>query len=607
MERHIYGPKTGIVLPESRIRTSSKEFLPEECPSAPLEDPLPANHRLLKVAAYIRVSTRQEDQENSYENQERYFHRLLAQNPHWICAGIYSDYGRSGTNTQNRSGFRRMLRHCREGRIDRIICKSISRFARNTTDLISALKILKDHNITVFFEQESLDTGRLYSDFVMTTLGAIAQEESRSISENVRWGIKTRFPKGEVGNIALYGYRYTGSDLSTATGYTCRAIKIQDDEACIVRQIFLQAAEGKTFSQIARYLNINHVPAPVSSYTQKRRIQSQKGQLYSHMDEGWTSRQISQILHQERYTGDVLAQKTYTPDFMTHKTRRNRGEVTQYLIREHHPAIISRDLYGRVQNILEINKTHYGRPGITPKQHPFSKRLICGKCGRFYHIRNTSHEPVWFCPTSALNNGLCLCHAQKLYQEQIITTFRQAISERFAIPLSENFPREIVLSLEAARYQDRMERDRSFLQRQIHALSISNTRRRSQYPFIPDEQLIHDIRQEHQLSQRLRELEKYWDELEDNYTFREKALSWINQLPKGEEGKRAFLSQLNDEYIKAFIFSITIHSDHYCTIHWFDNIKTQTRIYGSTPPHAATFQSHAHQKNSSEREVISHA
>ena len=150
----------------------------------------------LNVAAYIRVSTDMSDQENSYETQEKYFNQLIENNPAWNAVGVYSDYGISGTSKEKRTGFRRLMRHCKDGKIDRIVCKSISRFARNTADFMSALDVLHDCGVTILFEKENLDTADPTSDFILTTLAAIAQEESRSISSNIRLGQKMRFPKG---------------------------------------------------------------------------------------------------------------------------------------------------------------------------------------------------------------------------------------------------------------------------------------------------------------------------------------------------------------------------------------------------------------------------
>lgn len=173
----------------------------------------------LNVAAYIRVSTDSTDQEYSYETQERYFNQLIENHPDWNAVGVYSDYGISGTSSDKRTGFKRLMRHCREGKIDRVVCKSISRFARNTTDFMTALRTLRENNTTILFEKENLDTADPTSEFILTTLGAIAQEESRSISGNITLGNKMRFKRGDVRNEVIYGYRYNGEMVTSASGY----------------------------------------------------------------------------------------------------------------------------------------------------------------------------------------------------------------------------------------------------------------------------------------------------------------------------------------------------------------------------------------------------
>lgn len=603
-----------------------------------------AGKKSLRVAAYIRVSTDSSDQENSYETQERYFNRLLLHNSAWISAGIYSDYGLSGTDEEKRTGFRRILRHCREGKIDRIICKAISRFARNTADFMTALQTLHESGTSIFFEKENLDTADPASDFIWTMLGAIAQEESRSISGNIRWGVQKRFPMGDVANRPLYGYRYNDRLVTSKTGYRYRDIEIVEEEAKVVRRIFCLAADGERYAEIARRLNFEQIPAPESNYIRRRKLHPEKGQLYREKDEGWTARHISQILHSERYAGNVLAQKTYTTDYLSHKTKRNKGELTQYLVRNHHPAIIDSELYETSRKILEINAAIYGPDRRRRKKRAFSGRLVCGECGRFYHTRNTRRHPIWFCPSSALNNGREVCHAERIYEEQIVRMFRKAILERFqlAIPKereaqaeeegdgsgrneeafsfsyrADGFVSFMRSRLEILQKMDYVERDRLFLKRQIAAARMGNERRRkniirlqeqdaygkisfekdSTHHFFPDN-LLENVRlqeeearlregeaEERKLSERLEYLESYWEELEDDYECRNRAIRWMEGLPEGKEGTAALLNGLTDEYARAFALSITVHSPFHYTIRWFDDTRTETVLDSNVEDH----------------------
>ena len=605
----------------------------------------------LRVAAYIRVSTDSSDQENSYETQDRYFTELLTRNPEWIGAGVYSDYGISGTNQQHRTGYKRLLRHCREEKIDRIVCKSISRFARNTSDFMTALNILHDHHVTILFEKEGLDTADPTSDFILTTLAAIAQEESRSISSNIRWGNKKRYPKGQVRNYDIYGYRYAEGKNAFETmedGYEIRRVELVEEEAAIVRRIFQEVEDGERYSDIARRLNYEHIPAPDQGKAQ-RKIRG-RTTVKEGIETGWTSAMISRMITLERYCGDALLQKTYTPDFLTHKSRKNEGEMPQYLVRDHHPAIISREQFERVQKIRQGNAARYGNGGKRTDR-PFSGRLICAHCGRAYNIRNVSHYPIWFCPTSALNNGKAVCHAEKIYEEQAVRMFRKAFTERFRL-LSEPVMDDVkVADIMSGRYgeeegprcsfdkradgfveqirqrlvniqkMDFMERDREFLKRQIEALNLTISEAADRRRILVTQRDTMEIRKEllndelvddstlaaldthigeeaariqeaeeekRRLGQRLTHLESYWEQLEAGHGERDKALEWIKTLPEGREGTIAFLNGLTSTYVKAFALSITVHDPLHYTVHWFDDTFTDVEMYSNIEDYRCT-------------------
>ncbi len=598
-----------------------------------------------KVAAYIRVSTDSLNQENSYEVQERHFNQLLSGKTGWVSAGIYSDYGLSGTSGEKRTGFKRLLRHCKEGKIDRVVCKSISRFARNTSDFMAAMKILNDCNVTILFEKEALDTAKPSSAFILTTLEAIAQEESRSISENIRWSMEKRFPKGDVRNQKLYGYYYNGETITTESGYQYKAIEIVEEEAAVVRRIFRLVADGVTYKKIARTFNMEGIPSPISFYTQKRKDKAVKGQLYSDIEEGWTAQHISQIVHRERYAGDVLIQKTYTLNYLTHRIKQNKGEVTQYLVKNHHPAIVSRELYAEAQKVVQMNSECYGRVGKKRLSRPFSGRLICAECGRYYHVRNTHSHPIWFCPSTVINNGKSICHSEKIYEAQIVWMFRKAVAERFQLILRVNpndirvacmiqdccgaegpddtsdaqisdFIEKILVRMEDIQQMDDMERERSFLKRQVLAFNMTETRikenirqLKSQRNLMktrkytenfpeagvlsehlwPDGEIgsrleiekkrLAEVEEEKRRKmERLCYLEKYWEELEESYEIRKKAIEWMARSFSGSLGISEFMNRLTEEYVKAFALSIIVYSPFKYQIHWFDDVRTEVEI-----------------------------
>ena len=605
----------------------------------------------LRVAAYIRVSSDSSDQENSYETQDKYFSGLLSKNPEWTSAGVYSDYGISGTDKQHRTGYKRLLRHCREGKIDRIVCKSISRFARNTSDFMTALGILHEHHVTILFEKEGLDTADPTSDFILTTLAAIAQEESRSISSNIRWGNQKRYPKGQARNYDIYGYCYAKGEDAFETmedGYQIHRVEIVEEEAAIVRRIFQEVEDGERYSDIARRLNYEHIPAPDQGKA-KRKIRG-RTTVKEGIETGWTSAMISRMITLERYCGDALLQKTYTPDFLTHKSRINNGEMPQYLVRDHHPAIISREQFERVQKVRQGNAARFGNRGKRT-DHPFSGRLICAHCGRAFNIRNASHYPIWFCPTSALNNGKGVCHAEKIYEEQAVRMFRKAFTDRFHL-LSEpvlddvtavdilsgrygeeesprchfdqradRFVEQIRQRLVNIQKMDFMERDRGFLKRQIEALKVTISEAESRRRILTTQrdtlgirkELLNDAmvdgstlaalenriqeesdrirnaeKEKEKLEQRLSHLESYWEQLEAGHEERDRALEWIETLPEGQEGTVAFLNGLTSAYVKAFALSITVHDPLHYTVHWFDDTSTDVEMYSNVEDYRCT-------------------
>lgn len=601
----------------------------------------------LNVAAYIRVSTDMSDQENSYETQERYFNQLIENNPEWNPIGVYSDYGISGTVKEKRVGFRRLLRHCQEGKIDRIVCKSISRFSRNTADFMTSLDILHENHVTILFEKENLDTADPTSDFILTTLAAIAQEESRSISKNINLGNKMRYPKGEVKNYVIYGYRYNGKMVTTPSGYQYKDIEIVEEEAAVVRRIFQEAADGSSYMDIARGLNKDKIPAPQTAAVKARKKNSKKGQLNSDLEEGWTGRAISQMLQRERYTGAVLIQKKYTVDFLSHDVQRNKGELPQYLVKNHHPAIINEELFEEVQQIRKANAAKVKRGGKV-EEKPFSRRIICGECGRFFRVRNSDNYPIWFCPTAYSNNGERICHTERIYEEQIVRAFRKAIIERFRLSVqpihddvkvadimsgrftdqfdaftreADDFVSQMIQRMENFQRIDFMERDRAFYKRQISTLQVGidsaakkirfmesqndvmKTRRELLGDESIDESAIQsnarkletlkkkadrDMAEKKQLEERLEHLEIYWEDLENDHERRERAIEWMKQLPPNREGVVQFLNGVTTDYCKAFLLSVTVHSPLSYTFHWYDDTKTDVLMYSNVEDYRYT-------------------
>ena len=325
-----------------------------------------------RVAAYARVSTDQDEQLSSYEAQVDFYTRYINNNPEWEFVAVYADEGISGTDTRKRDGFNRMVADALSGKIDLILTKSISRFARNTVDSLTTIRQLKSKGVEVYFEKENIYTLDSKGEIMLTIMSSLAQEESRSISENVTWGKRRSMEEGKVFFACKYFLGYEkGPDGQP---------HIVEEEAEIVRSIYKMFLEGRTVRAIAEYLTSQGIPTP-------------KGRT------NWSVSTIMSILQNEKYKGDALLQKTYTADFLTKKVRKNKGELPQYYIENSHPAIIDRETFNLVQK--EIERRRPKRRQLH-KSSPFNAKVICGDCGGFYgrkvwHSGSKYEKSIWRC------------------------------------------------------------------------------------------------------------------------------------------------------------------------------------------------------------------
>jgi DNA invertase Pin-like site-specific DNA recombinase len=310
---------------------------------------------LRKVAAYARVSTNTDEQYTSYEAQVTYYRKFIQERPDWEYSNVYADEGISGTSTKRRTEFNKMISDALDGKIDLIITKSISRFARNTLDTISFVRKLKDKGIEVYFEKENLWTLDPKSELILTIMASIAQEESRSISQNVTWGKRVSFQEGKVSFAynRFLGYKKVNDK-----------IVIDEDQAVIVRMIYrMFLVEGKTATGIAIHLKSLNIKTPSGKGT------------------NWTKNTVNSILTNEKYKGDALLQKRFTDNYLNHSVIKNTGQIPQYYVENNHPAIIERDMWEQVQFEL-------GRRSQMGAQYSssdiFASKLICEDCGGFY-------------------------------------------------------------------------------------------------------------------------------------------------------------------------------------------------------------------------------
>lgn len=335
-----------------------------------------------KTAAYARVSTGSEEQLTSYEAQVDYYTKYIKERSDWEFVKVYTDEGISATNTKKRDGFNEMVTDALAGKIDLIVTKSVSRFARNTVDSLSTVRKLKENGIEVYFEKENIYTFDGKGELLITIMSSLAQEESRSISENVTWGQRKRFADGKV---SLPYKRFLGYEKGE-DGLP----SIVESEANIIRMIYRMYMEGKTSSAIAKHLAAEGILSPGGK-------------------EKWQVATVNSILRNEKYKGDALLQKSFTVDFLTKTTKINEGEVPQYYVQNSHPAIIDPDEFDAVQAEMERRKK-LGRP--TACQSPLSTKLVCGDCGGFYGSKvwgsNTKYRRVvWQCNNKYKDGAKC--------------------------------------------------------------------------------------------------------------------------------------------------------------------------------------------------------
>ena len=308
-----------------------------------------------RVAGYARVSTDNEDQLTSYEAQIDYYTNYIKSRNDWEFAGIYTDEGISGTSTKRREGFRTMIADAKAGKIDLIVTKSVSRFARNTVDSLTIIRELKDMGIEIYFEKENILTLDSKGELLITIMSSIAQEESRSISENVTWGQRKRFADGKVS----FAYSQVLGFYKGADGQ----ILVNQEQAKIVKIIFRMFLEGMSPHSIARKLTEMKIKSPAGK-------------------EKWSYNTVRRMLSNEKYKGDALLQKEFTVDFLQKKTKKNEGEVPQYYVEGNHEAIISPEVFDLVQAELEKRKRKKGSrySGISI----FSNKIKCGCCGSWF-------------------------------------------------------------------------------------------------------------------------------------------------------------------------------------------------------------------------------
>lgn len=372
-----------------------------------LTDPAAKKRR---VAGYARVSTEKDEQYTSYEAQVDYYTQFIQSHAGWEFVKVYTDEGISGLGTRKRDGFNEMIDDAMSGSIDLIIMKSVSRFARNTVDSLVTIRKLKEKGVEVYFEKENIYSLDGKGELLLTIMSSLAQEESRSISENVTWGQRKRFSDGKV---SLPYKQFLGYERGEKKN---DPPVVNPEQAVIVRRIYRSFMEGKTAGAIAKELTVEGVPTPAGKNK-------------------WWASTINSILQNEKYQGSALLQKCYTTDFLTKKQKVNEGEVPQYYIEHSHEAIIDPFEWDAVQDEIrrrkEIGRAYSGTS-------VFSAKLVCGDCGGWYgrktwHSTDKYRSTVWRC-NQKYSDGKCRCGTPVVTEEEIkdrfISAFNRIISSK---------------------------------------------------------------------------------------------------------------------------------------------------------------------------------
>ena len=482
----------------------------------------------LRVAAYCRVSTDSDEQATSYEAQVEHYTEYIQKNPEWVLAGIYADDGISGTNTKKRTEFNRMIDACMDGEIDMIITKSISRFARNTLDCLKYIRQLKDKSIPVFFEKESINTMDAKGEVLITIMASLAQQESQSLSQNVKLGLQYRYQQGKV---QINHNRFLG--------YTKDAegnLVIDPVQAEVVKRIYREYLEGYSMDKIAAGLEAD-------------------GILTGAGKAKWHTSTINKILRNEKYIGDALLQKTYTTDFLNKTRVKNNGIVPQYYVEGDHEAIIPKEIFLRVQEELVrrrvVNTSANGRKHTYSCNHCFSQLIICGECGEMFrriHWNNRGCKSVvWRC-ISRLEPTGHECHARTVgepeLEQVVIKALNELLSHResYHSQLQQNIA--AVIRASATAPTDAIDEKLLALQQEL----LKKAHQKEAYDEIADEIF------------RLRELKQ---QTTVDTASRDEQISRITQLQDFISRQTADLTEFDETLVKRWVQKITVRPDRY--------------------------------------------
>ena len=495
------------------------------------------NKPKLRVAAYCRVSTDSDEQATSYEAQVEHYTEFIQKNPEWEFAGIYADDGISGTNTKNRDEFNRMIEDCEAGTIDMIITKSISRFARNTLDCLKYIRQLKDKNIPVFFEKEAINTMDAKGEVLITIMTSLAQQESQSLSQNVKLGLQFRYQNGQVQVNHNHFLGYTKDDEGN--------LVIDPEQAEIVKRIYREYLKGYSMDKIAKGLEAD-------------RILTGAGK-----PKWWTST-INKILRNEKYIGDALLQKTYTTDFLNKTRVKNNGIVPQYNVEGNHEVIIPKDIFLKVQEELVrrrvVKTSANGKKRSYSCNHCFAQIVVCGDCGEMFrriHWNNRGCKSiVWRC-LSRLEPTGHECHARTVNETVLENVVVQAINtllgdkSTYQVQLQQNIAKVIREAQKTT--ADGIDEQLMELQKEL----LKKANNKEAYDEIADQ--IFKLREQR-------------EKCTVDTAARDAQIARINDLQDFIKKQSFILTEFDEALVKRWLKQITVWEDHF-TVELMSGLK----------------------------------
>lgn len=482
----------------------------------------------LRVAAYCRVSTDSDEQATSYEAQIEHYTEYIGKNPDLELAGIFADDGISGTNTKYRAEFNRMIDECMAGNIDMVITKSISRFARNTLDCLKYIRQLKDKNIPVYFEKEAINTLDAKGEVLITIMASLAQQESQSMSQNIKLGLQYRYQQGKV-----------QINHNHFLGYTKDAegnLIIDPEQAEVVKRIYREYLEGKSMDKIAAGLEADGILTGAGK------------------TKWWTST-INKILRNEKYIGDALLQKTYTTDFLTKTRVKNHGAMPQYYVEGNHEAIIPKDIFMMVQEELVrrrvVHTSKNGTKRSFTSNHCFSQMVYCAECDEIFrriHWNNRGCKSiVWRCESRLTNTGIA-CKARTVNEEALKKITLSAINTMI---LSRSNYLEILQNNIARVIRESETSDTAAIDERLEELQnelIKKANNKGDYNKVAEEIF------------RLRELK---EKSATDSVIRDDKISRITELCDFLKTRPGCITDFDEALIRRLVEKITVHEDHF--------------------------------------------